>query len=193
VGRLGPGLYRMVKKTLPDMPANSAPNPGVQVIKASRALQRRVGTGPVDSMTLQRAHDVMTTSTTDFAVVGRGFLDHLELALMRCQSENMDHAEQIQGLTRPVMDLKANAGMFRYTLVTMLANIMLGFLEAITVLDKDAVEIVAAHHRTLRMIIDKRMSGDGGASGPILIRELQDACNRYFGKRGMKPLNVAML
>lgn len=167
--------------------------PNVQVIKATRELQRRVGSGQVDRMTLQRCQEVLNTSTTDFAPVAHGFLDHLELALMRAQAEEMSHNDRIQGLSRPVMDLKANAGMFRYHLVTMLANIMLGFLEAITVLDKDAIEIVAAHHRTLKMIIDRRMTGDGGSTGHVLTRELQDACNRYFGKRGMKPLNVAML
>lgn len=135
----------------------------------------------------------MSTSTADFTPVARGFLDHLELSLMHCHKAGLTHRQRIDTLTRPVMDLKANAGMFRYTLITILANIMLGFLERIPALDNEAREIVNAHHTTLKMIIDTKMTGNGGSTGAILTRELKDACNRYFAKRGMKPLSIAML
>lgn len=172
---------------------DTPPAASVQIIKAPRDLQRRVGFGAIDAITLQRAQEVISASTTDFAPVAHGFLDHLELALMRAYNTDMTHRQRLDSLVQPVMDLKANAGMFRYSLVTTLTNVMLGFLEAIPVLDKDAIEIVSAHHRTLQIIIEKKMSGDGGAMGTTLTHELKDACNRYFAKRGMRPLNIAML
>jgi hypothetical protein len=81
------------------------------------------------------------------------------------------------------MELKANAATFRYSLIGNLANIMLSFLESLTVMDKDAIEIVKAHHSTLHMIIVRKMTGDGGEGGKQLQKELQQACDRYYHKR----------
>jgi len=86
-------------------------------------------------------------------------------------------------MTQPVMELKANARMFKYGLVSSLANIMLGFLESIEKLDKDAIEIVSAHQKTLHAIISREMKGDGGEYGVLLEKELRDAIRRYFSKR----------
>jgi hypothetical protein len=79
--------------------------------------------------------------------------------------------------------LKANATTFKYTLIGNLANIMLSFLETIVVMDKDAIEIVGAHHNTLHMIIVRKLRGDGGEAGRQITLELQQACDRYYNKR----------
>ena len=77
--------------------------------------------------------------------------------------------------------------MFKYDLVSIMANIMVTFLEKITHLDKDAVEIVKAHHQTLTLIVQKKMNGTGGEAGKALAKELQSACLRYFSKRKTSP------
>ena len=78
---------------------------------------------------------------------------------------------------------KANAAIFHYTLIGSMANVMLSFLEAIKEFDKDAIEMVAAHHTTLKAIVLKKMSGDGGAVGEQMVQELKDACARYYAKK----------
>lgn len=162
----------------------------VEVIKASYDLQKRVGKGPIAPTLLEKCHEVMNTNTTDFAPIAREFLEKLERAIAVCADPDIDMREKVEGLSRPVMELKASAKMFRYELVTSLANVMLGFLEAMQNLDRDAVEIVAAHHRTLAAIIDRKMNGDGGPYGQLLVQELKDACNRYFHKRGMRLMGA---
>ena len=64
-----------------------------------------------------------------------------------------------------------------------LAQIMLGFLEAVKTIDRDVIEIVAAHHRTLATILERRMTGSGGPYGQLLEQELKDACVRYLARR----------
>ena len=81
--------------------------------------------------------------------------------------------------------------MFKYDLVSIMANIMVTFLEKITHLDKDAVDIVKAHHKTLTLIVQKKMSGTGGEAGKALAKELQNACIRYFSKRKSAPPQAA--
>lgn len=84
------------------------------------------------------------------------FLDLLEAAVKQAGDRSIDMKTRKQALTSPVMELKANAAIFHYSLIGNLANIMLSFLESIEELDKDAVSIVGAHHTTLHAIVMKK-------------------------------------
>ena len=155
----------------------------VKIIKANVALQQKAGTGDVDVKKIEKAEHTIQNNNEDFLPIAGEFLDRLELGVARARQDGISMADKIAGMTKPVMELKANARMFKYDLVTSLANVMLGFLENIKDLDRDAIEIVAAHHTTLKAIIIKKMKGDGGANGSLLRAELEDACQRYFRKR----------
>ena len=165
----------------------------VQIIKASNELQKRVGSGMIEPGVIARAQTVMNNPGVDFAPIATDFLDQLRRAIDQASDPQISFAIRLSALSRPVMELKANARMFHYDLITLLANVMLGFLEAVQDLDRDAIEIVSAHERTLRVIVERKMSGEGGPYGQVLIQELKDACNRYFAKRGQKPLTIAVL
>lgn len=158
----------------------------VRVLKASRALQIKAGTGEIEAERIERAEVVIEKNAEDFGPIAKEFLDRLLHGIETARKEGSDYSKNNTlkaGMTQPVMELKANARMFKYDLVTSLANIMLGFLENVRDLDKDAIEIVGAHHKTLSAIILKKMKGDGGANGALLQTELEDAVQRYFSKR----------
>ncbi len=153
------------------------------VIKANYRLQQKVGAGTVDTATIQDMQNVIEDNTVDFVPVGMDILRKLEAALMQASNPSVTMQKLKADLTAPVMELKANAATFHYPLVGRLANIMLSFLEAIRIMDKDAIDIVQAHHDTLRMIILRGMKGDGGVAGDNLARELELACQRYYNKK----------
>tara|TARA_B100001179_G_scaffold200593_1_gene161162 strand:- start:1007 stop:1486 length:480 start_codon:yes stop_codon:yes gene_type:complete len=155
----------------------------VRVFKASYDLQHKVGKGPLDEDTVRRCQAVLDREATGFEDLAGDILDQLELAIEKARMGKNDDGALIDEMTQPVMELKANARMFKYGLVSSLANIMLGFLESIDKLDKDAIEIVSAHQKTLYAIISREMKGDGGESGALLERELRDAIRRYFSKK----------
>lgn len=156
------------------------------VIKANMKLQQKVGKGPLDEKTVKPAQNVIDKNEVDFVPLGLEILNKLELALQTSQTETVSLHTMKEMLTAPIMELKANAAIFHYTLIGNLANIMLHFLEAMAVLDKQAVEIVQAHHKTLHMIIVRRMTGNGGEAGKHLSMELQNACDRYYQKKYKK-------
>lgn len=156
------------------------------VYKANRMLQQKVGSGPLDERAVQRSQKAIDENDVDFTPLGMRFLDLLEAAVKQAGDEFIDMKTRKQALTSPVMELKANAAIFHYSLIGNLANIMLSFLESIEELDKDAVSIVGAHHTTLHAIVMKKMKGDGGKYGDILTGELKDACARYYAKKKKK-------
>ena len=153
------------------------------VHKANYQLQKRVGKGPIDAKALERAQSMIEEAAEDFEPLAMTFLSKLKVAIDNAQKDEGSVEDQIKNMTSPVMELKANAKMFKYDLVSSLANIMLGFLETIDKLDKDAIDIVAAHQQTLQLIVMKKMTGDGGEHGQLFQRELRDAVQRYFSKR----------
>ena len=154
-----------------------------RVIKASYVLQAKVGAGPLDAEKVRESQRVIETNKVDFVPLGLEFLDNLEKILQEATQTKMEPEELRERLTQPIMQLKGNASMFHYNLIGDLANIMLSFLESIKEVDSDALEIVGAHHQTLKAIIMKRMQGDGGMNGKAFQNELKGACKRYFAKR----------
>lgn len=155
-----------------------------RVIAANKLLQAKAGRGKIKDEEVKACQVALEESTSDFQPVAMEFLNKLEKALQEAaDSDESSLGEHKDKIFKPVFDLKANAKMFKYDLVTIMTNIMVNFLERIDVMDKDAVEIVRAHHKTLTLIVLKKMSGTGGDSGKALAKELQGACARYFAKR----------
>jgi hypothetical protein len=161
----------------------ATPKENVKVIKASAHLQAKVGTGPLDEKKVERAQDIMDNNDVDFTPLAMEYLNKLEEAIRISKTATLSMKENVQAMTSPVMQLKANASTFKYNLIGNLANVMLSFLEAIKEIDGDVIAIVGAHHQTLKAIVLKKMSGDGGATGRVMEEELKSACARYFSKK----------
>ncbi|MCD8498229.1 MAG: hypothetical protein LRZ85_09310 [Alphaproteobacteria bacterium] len=153
-----------------------------KVIKANYELQQRVGTGTLDEEKVAECEKIIQENNIDFAPMATDFLNKLAQAIQFAKSPDVDLVQAKQKMTQPVMELKANAAIFKYDLIGTLANVMLSFLEAVKTIDKTVIDIVEAHHKTLSIIVLKKMSGDGGEAGKLFEQELKEACKRYFTK-----------
>lgn len=154
-----------------------------KVIKANYELQQRVGSGPLDEAKVAECERIIRENDIDFAPMAGEFLAKLAEAIKFANSPGVDPVQAKQKMTQPVMELKANAAIFKYDLIGTLANVMLSFLEAVKAIDKTVIQIVDAHHKTLSIIVLKKMSGDGGQAGKLFEQELKEACKRYFTKK----------
>ena len=161
------------------------PKQDVKVIKASYVLQAKVGSGPVDARKVKESQNIIDTNQVDFAPLAEEYITDLNNIMAQAKEDHMDATTMRERMTQPVMQLKANASMFKYELLGVLASIMLTFLEALEEIEPDAMEIVEAYHRTLKVIIAQKLKGDGGEIGQQLQDELRNACRRYFEKRGI--------
>lgn len=154
-----------------------------KVIKANYDLQTRVGSGPLDEKVVAECERIIKDNDIDFAPMAGDFLNKLSEAVKFAKSPGVDLAQAKHKMTQPVMELKANAAIFKYDLIGTLANVMLSFLEAVKTIDKTVIDIVEAHHKTLTIIVLKKMAGDGGPHGKLFEQELKEACKRYFVKK----------
>ena len=152
-----------------------------KITQASRTLQSKVGTGNVNEEVIKSAQKRMEEETSDFRPMATEFLKRLSKSIEDARgSENI--SDMKQDVTRCVMELKANAAMFGYPMVSDLASIILNFLEDLNSIDEHVLLIVEAHNQSIRVIIQAEMKGDGGPAGKAIHDELVAACDRYYRK-----------
>lgn len=160
-----------------------------EFIKPPNLLKAKVGSGGLSEEILNKAQALLENNTTDFRPLGEMYLDAMLKGMEKAQkiSDVTETEDIIISMLYPAMQLKANGGMFRYPLVTLIADRLIHFLEVIEHLDAGAQELVQAFHTTIRAILLGQIHGDGGARGKELHDALTEACFRYFQRN---PDNV---
>ena len=161
-------------------------------IKPPNRLRQKVGYGGINPMLLTRGNEYIATNKFDFEPYAKDFLITLEDSILEINAGKLSGKDAIDVLSRPVMELKGNGGMFGYNLISEIADIVLNFLENIDELNDDAYEILDVHQKTLKIIVSNQLRGDGGNVGNELARELFDACNRFYKKYDVKPQGVSI-
>lgn len=154
----------------------------VRVITPRNILREKIGYGGLDPVIIEKAEELIAKADLDFVPYARTFLERIEKAVAAAKSANSRDRDAINAIVRPVMELKANGGMFGHALISEIADILLDFLEGLDTLNDDAIEIVDVHHRTLTAIVLSGMKGSGGKEGLALAKELHSACQRYQKK-----------
>ena len=159
-------------------------NQDAKIHKASKSLQNKVGTGSVSEETMEKVNKSFEEKSVDFEPMAQEFLDQLNDAVEKAKDNHEEDMSVIYGrIASPVMQLKANASMFGYSLIGDLANIMLSFLESLSEIDEPIIQIIEANQKTWKLIITKQMKGDGGQYGEALRSELRGVCERYLKKK----------
>ncbi|GJL85233.1 MAG: hypothetical protein DHS20C02_10080 [Micavibrio sp.] len=160
--------------------STNPPSATARFIKPPNILKQKVGVGGIDESLLDQSQEYIENTDLDFAPIAQQFLKEFSSYIKKARTAKGEINKE--KLVRPIMQLKANGGMFRYQLLTDVADICLQFLEGIEGLNKDAIEVLAAHEKTLELIILHQLKGDGGGEGYALVKELDKACKRYFKK-----------
>lgn len=158
----------------------------VKIITPRHVLREKIGYGGIDPVLLDRAEEFIASNDVVFQPFAVDFLGRLTRAIEDARKSGLRDKDTIDLIARPVMELKANGGMFGYPLVSNVADILLNFMEGLEELNDDAVEIIDVHVKTLNVIVASDLSGKGGKEGKHLADELYDACRRYEKKHGKK-------
>jgi len=158
----------------------------VRIIPADTTLQQKTGVGGIDGALVRRAEKAMsdTAQQHDFEHIATTYLTKMGHAILDAkENRNLDPAEVIEDIRDAIMGIKEHAAFYNYELLGNLASIILNFLEQLKDIDADALEIMVANHKTLRIIISKQMRGTGGSYGRKLEEEVHDVCIRYMKRR----------
>lgn len=152
-------------------------------IKPKNDLQLKTGAGTISAKDVERSQKIINDNTVDFRPIAQLFLDQLKTAINKIQQQKNPGSKYLEDLIYPIMQLKANARIFKYDLVGDLSMITLDFLENINEINQHVIDIVEAHAKSIQHIIQNSNSGDGGEVGESLQEEFSGACKRYMNYR----------
>jgi len=163
---------------------NRTPLRKAEFISPPNTLKQKVGNGGISDEIIAKAQKLLEENTQDFEPLANMYLTALMNGIEMAKGFSAaDDIEQIiANMLYPSMQLKANGGMFRYSLISKIADKLIQFLEVIDEPDIEAVEIVLAFHTTITAIIQAKITDDGGKNGDELMSALTSACMRYFEK-----------
>ena len=149
-------------------------------IKASKDIQAKVGTGQVSESVVKRAQGVIDNNQVDFVAVASPFLKDLREAIEAAKkSKNMAEYDIVK-ITKPMMNMKANAGSFKYELVSELAGSVLLLLENTGTLNRKNIQITDVTYKTMLLLVMKKIKGDGGDMGSSLRIAYGDMCQKFM-------------
>jgi hypothetical protein len=164
---------------------NQKPRRNAEFIKAPNIMKVKVGHGGLEENLLAKAQNLLENNTMDFGPLAEMYLTSLIAATEKAKAIigfDGDHEVAIVGLLYPIMQLKANGGMFHYPLITILADKQVQFLEVIAKIDRDIVDLVNAFTTTIRAVLASQIKDQNNVQGRELVLALDDACRRYFSK-----------
>lgn len=155
-------------------------------IDPKNTLKIKVGHGGIPPANLKKSQQIIGQNNIDFVPIATGYLEQIEHNLNKLNDHPSLKKDKLflDKFAQPVMGLKANGGMFQYTLVSMIADVGLIFLDKAGELNEDGREIIKAHNTSIKMILQARLKGSVGREGRQIVDELQDACTRYYKKHG---------
>jgi hypothetical protein len=159
---------------------------GTRIITPRHILREKIGSGGIDPIKLRHAQDYLDHNNVNFEPYAHAFLDRLAQAIADARNATIPDRTVINAITRPIVDLKANGGMFQYKLLAEIADILMNFLEEIPELNDDTFNLLDVNFKTMSTIIKNRLTGDGGPSGKALADELYQATRRYRKKHPVK-------
>ena len=155
-------------------------------IDPPNTLREKVGYGGIEDNRISRAEEFIAKNPVDFTPHATDIMARLDAVLAEARAGKIKGQEATDKISRPIMELKANGGMFQYVLISEIADIVLNFLENIDEMNEDVFEIIDAHQNTLSVIVTNKLKGSGGTEGRALAKELYQACNRYYRKHGVR-------
>ena len=148
-------------------------------------LKTKVGEGGIPAYLIKRCQDYLESNPVDLTPYATRHLEHL----IQLREKMGQGGTEVEAMTKEMVDiimqLKSNGSMFHYQLVSMVSDVMLRFLENVTRLDNDFLDIFGVYNNVLGIILNKKLTGNGGREGYALTQELHNACLRYYTKYGI--------
>lgn len=154
-------------------------NQNVEFIEASTELQDRIGTGTISDEVVAQAQKAMDENTVDFPPMAKPHLAAMDEIMDRLKKGEIDQKQAAEELMTPIMNIKANAGSFKYEVVTGLTDTVLLFLETIEDTNNKVFEIVELLRQAVYIIFAKGITGDGGEEGAALLAGFKEACDKH--------------
>ena len=156
----------------------------MEIINPPNTLKSKVregGPGAVDLATLERAENVITEMADSYLEWVQEDLKRIEGAYKKLAEASGERTKEAEEVFQIAHDIKGQGGSFGYDLMTLIANELCRLIERQDGFGPAEVQAVKVHIDAMKLVIQNRMKGDGGANGQALvdgIRQVGDKLNK---------------
>lgn len=153
-------------------------------IEPPNTLKVKVGHGGIPPELLKKSQEFIESNPLKFEPYAQEYLDEIQnnVEKLKTHPSLKSNDDFLDEFAQPIMGLKANGGMFKYPLISMIADVALQFLDQVDEMNDDGLDIIKAHNKSISLIIKAELTGYAGPEGQKITDELQEACKRYFKK-----------
>lgn len=154
-----------------------------KILRPPTSLKDKVGIGgpdSVDAVTLQRAEQAISNMTDNYLEWVDSDLSKLSDAVDQLfVDDGLDRNQKLETVFFIAHDMKGQGGSFNYRLITIIGDALCRTIEKMNgVLIAIENEVIKVHFEAMKLVIAKRMSGDGGKEGEALVSGLQSVSEK---------------
>jgi hypothetical protein len=156
------------------MSESSGSGRSFQVINPPNLLKKKVGSGGLEASALKKAEKVFDGLRGEFEeIAGRDVVKLVDAANVLLASPN--DLKKRQEVYMIAHELRGQGGSYGYPLVTRFGDQLCRYLDATDMLDAKSLIIVKAAADAIAVVINAKVSGDGGETGRQLVGMLDKA------------------
>ena len=118
----------------------------------------------------------------DYSKTALAYIRQMEGVVSEMRGVSYNRESDYNMVSMPIMQIKGQAGMFGNELATVISHHILIFLEKFQRLDDAVLDIIDAYGKAIKLSYDLKLYNPNTQGGKNLIRELDEAMNRYRKK-----------
>lgn len=138
--------------------------------------------GTIDPELLKKAESKVSEIAASYNDTARDDIADLQSAFINCRDAGDDQTPYIRAMNTMVHNIRGQGGSFGYPLLTEFATSLFDFTDGLTAASPQQLDIIKAHIDTMHIVVQQKISGDGGEVG----RQLQDSLKKAITKYAKK-------
>lgn len=163
-----------------------------KMVAPENTLKKKVGHGGFDQATLAKAQNMIENNTVDFRPIAKDYISELNNILKEARAGAMRNEDVLPSLMFPLMQLKAQGGLFHYPFISRLSHVLIDCLETVPAADNDVLDLVEGYRDSINAAITIELKDEKHKIAVEFCDALSGACTRYDkmrAKRGNVTIN----
>jgi len=156
----------------------------LEIINPPNTLKSKVSTGgpgAVDMQALERAEQVIASMADSYLEWVHEDLKKITDAYDVLAKGEGDQKTNLEAVFQVSHDIKGQGGSFGYDLMTALGNELCRLIEKLDhAPGPSEISAVKIHIDAMKLVIQNRMSGDGGKEGKAVLMGIQKVCDKLL-------------
>lgn len=158
----------------------------IWMFKLPKTLKQKLATGvkdagepPFDPEMLKAAEDKIQNMATDYSDWVKESIEELQQAHHRAVEDPEQAADQFAVMHTLALELRGQGGIFGYPLISQFGKSLYDITKEHAVISPQLLDLVDSHIDLVKIVINQKVSGDGGDTGRQLLQSLAAAKKKF--------------